>query len=607
MNLQEFSTEFDVLYSNITSNQAPGINEYEKSVFLTKAQSQLVNEYFNNRTDGVGGGFDGSQKRQYDFSGLIRTAKLYNVNSFQERVGAIEKIDKRSKVFLFPQNYFLAVNEILSDDKWQYSVVPISYIEYQRLMLKPYNFPVKRAAWRLLSGKKRCNYANSVFDTDDETAEYTIQSSWTNQNRNIQLCIRVHDWSEEEVKSGVPEADSTYGTFNQGPTYQHRIAAATKWLNDKETYGICIDIDSSNIVLGEVEDNTNTDNNTDSDTNTDNTDNNNPAIIGDNDPNNPEDYTDIGKAEGGDDENNPDNGGEISGSTNENDGDIVEDNQGTTDNTESPDINNNTDNNEGLEPGERLEGDAPDSEEDNSDNNSGNDDSGNNSDTGSDNSDKLDNGESTEDKSDTDNTGSDNTDNTSNSPKTEDEDNTGVRQEGDAPEYSEDDDPDSNNSENSSSTSILKDDYSVIQFLKEYSKKMYDSIDTSNKLSKALRCMDGFIQCYAPTGFNLFFGSFGGTIKTEVVEVPTAEIIGKFNGELDYQIRYIPTLTPIILEDLTNYGTDITIGGKYEQTECILPIETHQEILERAVTLAKIAWQGGTATQAAAQQSNNNN
>ena len=34
MTIQEFSTEFDVLYNNVTSNQAPGLNEYEKSLFL---------------------------------------------------------------------------------------------------------------------------------------------------------------------------------------------------------------------------------------------------------------------------------------------------------------------------------------------------------------------------------------------------------------------------------------------------------------------------------------------------------------------------------------------------------------------------------------------
>ena len=47
MTTQEFSNEFDVLYNNIMSNQAPGLDEYEKSVFLTKAQSEVLKNYFN--------------------------------------------------------------------------------------------------------------------------------------------------------------------------------------------------------------------------------------------------------------------------------------------------------------------------------------------------------------------------------------------------------------------------------------------------------------------------------------------------------------------------------------------------------------------------------
>lgn len=34
---EEFSNEFDVLYNNISSNQAPGLDQYEKSVFFTRA------------------------------------------------------------------------------------------------------------------------------------------------------------------------------------------------------------------------------------------------------------------------------------------------------------------------------------------------------------------------------------------------------------------------------------------------------------------------------------------------------------------------------------------------------------------------------------------
>jgi hypothetical protein len=49
----EFSSEFDVLYNNITSNQAPGLDEYEKSLFLTRAQDEVLKSYFNPKTNKV--------------------------------------------------------------------------------------------------------------------------------------------------------------------------------------------------------------------------------------------------------------------------------------------------------------------------------------------------------------------------------------------------------------------------------------------------------------------------------------------------------------------------------------------------------------------------
>ncbi len=143
----EFSNEFDVLYNSITSNQAPGLDEYEKSVFLTKAQSEILREYFNSRVDGTNGGFDGSQKRQYDFSTLINTTTLEDIEEEEN----VKKIDTRSKCFVFPSDYFLSVNEIISDTKRQYSVISISYSDYQRLMMKPYAYPPKNMAWRLFS------------------------------------------------------------------------------------------------------------------------------------------------------------------------------------------------------------------------------------------------------------------------------------------------------------------------------------------------------------------------------------------------------------------------------------------------------------------------
>lgn len=74
----EFSNEFDVLYNNITSNQAPGLNEYEKSVFLTKAQDEIVKSYFNPKSNKLQDGFDGSERRQIDFS-MILNIETYRV------------------------------------------------------------------------------------------------------------------------------------------------------------------------------------------------------------------------------------------------------------------------------------------------------------------------------------------------------------------------------------------------------------------------------------------------------------------------------------------------------------------------------------------------
>lgn len=78
MTCEEFSNEFDILYNSITSNQAPGLDEYEKSVFLTKAQDEIIKAYFNPKRNKTLEGFDGSERRQIDFSMLVRTSDLIN-------------------------------------------------------------------------------------------------------------------------------------------------------------------------------------------------------------------------------------------------------------------------------------------------------------------------------------------------------------------------------------------------------------------------------------------------------------------------------------------------------------------------------------------------
>jgi len=145
MSVEEFSNEFDVLYNNISSNQAPGLTEYEKSVFLTKAQEEVLKNYFNPKGNKYQEGFDGNQKRQIDFSSIIRTLNL-------ELLDESPRIDGRSLVYKFPTSLLAVINETFVDSEGvRYTVIPLSFEEYQRVLLKPYAYPPKRCMWRLIS------------------------------------------------------------------------------------------------------------------------------------------------------------------------------------------------------------------------------------------------------------------------------------------------------------------------------------------------------------------------------------------------------------------------------------------------------------------------
>ena len=100
MPVEEMDNMFEVLYNNVTSNQAPGLNAYEKSIFLTKAQDEIVKNYFNSRSKGnnTQEGFDANQKRQIDFSMLTTVATTSSTTYVYEEVPNVRD-DKGNKVY----------------------------------------------------------------------------------------------------------------------------------------------------------------------------------------------------------------------------------------------------------------------------------------------------------------------------------------------------------------------------------------------------------------------------------------------------------------------------------------------------------------------------
>ena len=154
MTASEFSQEFDILYNNIASNQAPGLTEYEKSVFLTKAQDEIIKNYFTNKPNGnkYQEGIEDSAKRYSDFSCLI-TVKSINASEHSED----SCIDSRGQICLLPNDLMITLNEKFKINTDEYQVIPITLAEYQRLMSRPSGDPLKRQVWKLMGNSATGN------------------------------------------------------------------------------------------------------------------------------------------------------------------------------------------------------------------------------------------------------------------------------------------------------------------------------------------------------------------------------------------------------------------------------------------------------------------
>lgn len=238
MSVEEMDNMFDVLYNNITSNQAPGLNAYEKSVFLTKGQDETMKNYFNPKSKGnnTQEGFDGSAKRQVDFSMLTTVAttsatsytyslvagktdkdgkpvysrtettvpkSTYSYTVAYDSDGNVLKDEKDNVLYIrnegtdvsgfgtplfdmrentksitLPSKLMYAINEMVevtrNDKKILLQVVPVKFDEYSRLMCKPYKRPLKYQAWRLINNDV-VNKADIVVGPSDILTKYTIR------------------------------------------------------------------------------------------------------------------------------------------------------------------------------------------------------------------------------------------------------------------------------------------------------------------------------------------------------------------------------------------------------------------------------------------------
>jgi hypothetical protein len=149
MTNQEFRSHFDISYNAIASMSAPGIDDFELSVYLTSAQLELIKNYYDPLSNRKQKGFEATEKRRRDLNQLVKDYKTTTT------ISNSSNIDSEAKFYVVPNDLFLIVNEkakITSTDCYNgktLNITPMLYDEYDTQIDNPFEKPDSKNAWRL--------------------------------------------------------------------------------------------------------------------------------------------------------------------------------------------------------------------------------------------------------------------------------------------------------------------------------------------------------------------------------------------------------------------------------------------------------------------------
>lgn len=160
MTVQEFSSGFDTLLNSYSTAQQFGeqtsgrevvLDEYEKSLFLTQAQLDIVISFYNGKNS-TGESFESSEEFRRYLDALIKTKEYTEDDKLD-----IKGISSKSTLFTLPDDLaFITMEQIeYNDEKLDCpsnniaSVYPVTQDEYNRVKNNPFRGPTVYKALRL--------------------------------------------------------------------------------------------------------------------------------------------------------------------------------------------------------------------------------------------------------------------------------------------------------------------------------------------------------------------------------------------------------------------------------------------------------------------------
>jgi len=165
MTNEEFSNGFDTLvdsYRRFKDFDKQEIldsiefNEYEKSLYLTKAQEEVVINLYNGKNP-YGDSFEGTEEMRRYLDALVST-KIYSSSDTED---ISTKVSPNSVFYKLPDNLaFITMEQIKFDDESLgcyngsfANVYPITQDEYGRVKNNPFRGPTRYKALRLDAGE----------------------------------------------------------------------------------------------------------------------------------------------------------------------------------------------------------------------------------------------------------------------------------------------------------------------------------------------------------------------------------------------------------------------------------------------------------------------
>lgn len=163
MTIQEFSNTFDILLNSYNTQAQFGeqaskreivLDEYEKSLYLTKAQEEVVVNLYNGKNP-YGDSFESTEEMRRYLESLVKT-KVY---STEEQVNGTG-VSVGSVFYQLPEDVaFITMEQVTYEDETLgcYSgsvaaVYPVTQDEYSRIKNNPFRGPTRYKVIRLDTG-----------------------------------------------------------------------------------------------------------------------------------------------------------------------------------------------------------------------------------------------------------------------------------------------------------------------------------------------------------------------------------------------------------------------------------------------------------------------